>query len=302
MQRFLLGICFFLCFAVTFVSSNQSHFFRANLSRQPDLFFLPPVSVIRMSSLDYTDIVADLIWIQSILYFSNQFFSSGTYKYLETLLNTVTDLDPRFEKAYLWAGSAFIYNGRAITKDSVAASSRLLKKGWDFYNNSLVKWKVSDEFWRLPFMIGFNYAFELGNRKASIPFFRAAAQFSQVPLYIRTLASTMAKRQGDVSESLDALEEQLAIENLRLSLRLTESQQDREKILGLIKSLYEHAEKKNITLENQQTRLQNLTTMYRSYFRDYEYMPITFFQLFYQADQRQNAPLFEWYRSSRFIQ
>ena len=245
------------------------------------LFHLPPTQVLQLISMGFEEAAADFIWVRAILYFSDQFLGVRDFRYLEPLLHTITDLDPRFEKAYIWASAAFIYNGRPITKESIEASNRILLKGWNFYNESLVKWRVGDEFWRIPYSIGFNYAFELRDKIKGAPYLRAAAKFEQTPSYMRTLAATFLRKEGDFSGALEALEEQLTVESLRQSAQLTTSPQQRDQLQSKIKMLYQKAAQKNISLEDAHARQQRFMQMYRSYLSDFGYLPISFYQAIY---------------------
>lgn len=210
-------------------------------SQPPDLFYLPPSKVLQMVHLDYAEFLADLIWVQTVLYFSEEFVGNRSFEHLEVLLNTVTDLDPRFEKAYIWGGSAFMYNGRLITKESIERSTRILKKGWSFYNESPQPWRIGADFWRIPFMIGFNYAIELKEKNKGAPYIRAAAKFEGVPDYIRTWGATLYRRAGRSEEALDTLKEQLALEMLRGHLRLAQDEKTKDQIIGQMRLIYRRA-------------------------------------------------------------
>lgn len=281
MAKPLLLTIFFLALLEVLISANNLKQLHSETKSSQELTWLPPANVIRPLVLDYEDLAADLLWVKSVLYFSEQFLGVKKFDHLETLLNTITDLDPRFDKAYLWGGSAFIYTGNLITKAAVEQSNRLLLKGWNFYNKELRKWRVSEEFWRIPFMIGFNYAFELKDKKTAAPYFRAASKFPQTPDYIRLMAATMYRKTGDLDASLDQLEEQLAIENLRLNLKLAQTPQQKEIILKRIKNLYNLAETKQGDLALIYQRRRSFYALYRAYLQEFNYLPLAFFQLMY---------------------
>jgi hypothetical protein len=268
---------------------------RSTLGRPADLFYLPSATIIKAASFDYENLVADLIWVKTIIYFSDQFTSRNDFEHLEILLNIVTDLDPRFEKAYIWGGTSFIYNGKFITADSINKSNKLLLKGWDFYNQSLVKWRISDDFWRIPFSIGFNYWAELKDKVTGAQYIKEAAKFPGIPDYMRTLSSTLLRKSGKLEEALDVLQEQLEIEKLQYNLNLTENSQMRDNLIGQIKNLYTQAASKNLKLEDFFTRQSLLQHIYEDYRQDFNYLSFNFYQLIYSPEQKNlHPPLFEW--------
>lgn len=263
------------------LSSQQVQRERQLRASQATLFFLPPAKALRLAVLDFDNLAADLIWVKTILYFSEQFMGRRDFRYLERLLNLITDLDPRFEKAYIWASAAFVYNGNLIRRANIEASNRILLKGWDYYNESLVKWRISDDFWRIPFSIGFNYAIELRDKVKGAPYLRAASMFPQTPEYMRTMAATFLRKSGDYVGALDALEEQLTIESLRQSLELTTNSQQKDELNARIKMLYNKAAEKQINMATIYERQLRLSQLYRTYQREFRYLPISFYQSIY---------------------
>ncbi len=261
---------------------------RDHLDRVPDIYYLPSGAILKFAALDYEELLADLVWVKSVLYFAEQLVDKGDYRHLESILNTVIDLDPRFAEAYIWAGSAFIYNGRLITTESIRKSNAILKRGWDFYQESLIKWKVPSNFWRVPFMIGFNYEVELRERGKGLDYLREAARFDNVPKHIRTWAATMYRRRGKEAEALDVLYDQLTLEALYGHLKLVYSEQQREEILARIKRIYALDEQRRFDAKTIEELQQRRSLAYEIYLRDFDYLPFTFFELIYEDGSSYN--------------
>ena len=105
---------------------------------------VPPLQVAEILSLDQRGFLADLFFIQVSLHSGSlmwkplnfQFDSAWAYG----MMQLVTDLDPKFYSAYLFAGMGLIHNF-----DDVYRARPILEKGMAVFPNS----------WELPFWIGY---------------------------------------------------------------------------------------------------------------------------------------------------
>ena len=281
-KKFILLTTVALCCLQVYVRSREIEVERSMAATQEELFYLPSSRVLGFLSFGYENVLADLIWVKTVIYFSQQFVGLMSYDHLEPLLDTVTDLDPRFEKAYIWGGGAFLYNGLSITPKSIGQSNRLMEKGWSYFRNDVKKWRLSDEFWRIPFMIGFNYAVELREKEKGAPFIEAASKFEQAPSYVKGWASSLYEKIGQSSRALEILEEQLAIENLKEHLKLTDSAEVKEKIMSKIALFYRRLEEKRFTNNMALEFEKRVNRLYREYFDHFLFLPIGFFQQIHQ--------------------
>lgn len=205
---------------------------------QPDLFYLPESKYVKLFMFDYDSFASSLIWVKTIGYFADQFIGSQNYKYLEKLLYIISDLDPMFEKAYLWGGSVLMYNGNWITRERVERSTKYLKYGWNNIKNQPYKYRHTYDYWRIPHMIGFNYAIELKEIEKGIPYIEEVAKIPTAPSFYRTWVSTLYRKAGNKDQAAKVLERELIIENLRSALSQSMDRSLKEQIVGRLRKLY----------------------------------------------------------------
>ena len=186
----------------------------------------------------YDNVAADFIWLKTISYFADQFVGGQDYKYLLKLLYIISDLDPMFEKAYLWGGSILMYNGNWITAERVNNSTEFLKHGWNYIKNSPDEYKHNWEYWRIPHMIGFNYAIELRDIEKGIPYIEEVAKIKDAPAFYRTWVSTLYKKSGKKQKAVNVLERELIVEQLRGALSQKIDESLKKKIMRRLKRLY----------------------------------------------------------------
>ncbi|HEV8320223.1 MAG TPA: hypothetical protein VG389_01320 [Myxococcota bacterium] len=160
---------------------------RTLLPPEPEAAPLVGRHVARMAALGYTDFAADLAWVQAVLYYGSHWVVGSDLRWLDHYIETTIDLDPSFRHVYQWAGVVTMYNARRITNRSVEASTFFLKRGYERF----------PDYWEFPFMIGFNYYFELqtkspGQKKAwqrmGAEYFRAASLLEGAPSWLGLLA------------------------------------------------------------------------------------------------------------------
>jgi hypothetical protein len=227
----------FTCLQVLFRDFNLTYYENSSISF-PELFYLPSSKHIKPFVLGYNHIAADMIWIKTISYFADQFVGGQDYRYLEKLLYIINDLDPMFEKVLLWGGSVLIYNGMWITEERIQRSTDFLKYGWEKIKNADLKYRHDREYWRIPHMIGFNYAIELRDIKKGLPYIEEVAKIPQAPSFYKTWVSTLHKRAGEKENAVKSLERELIIENLRTALSQEIDESLRKQIIGRLKKYY----------------------------------------------------------------
>lgn len=212
---------------------------KLDLAEDPKMYFVPEARWIKPVLLGHEALLADLVWIRTLGYFADELLSGGKYRYLDRLIDLATDLDPRFEKLYIWAGAVLMYSSGAITEEKIEASTQILKKGWDFIQSDPVGWKHAEDYWLIPQMIGFNYAIELKDRKRGAPYIAAAAQIPGSPELYKTWAATLYKKSGDLEAGAKVLETMLAIEVLKGQLENVEKEDLKNKIRLRLRMYYE---------------------------------------------------------------
>jgi tetratricopeptide (TPR) repeat protein len=105
---------------------------------------LPDGKVIRVLSLGFDRLVADLFWLRTVYYIGDERSHLVGYPDAHRLAALVTDIDPYFTTAYVVMNSVL-----ATLRDTPDDAIALLEKGIEF----------NDGYWRLYFLQGFNYFF-----------------------------------------------------------------------------------------------------------------------------------------------
>ncbi len=70
------------------------------------LMYLPDADYLKIASLGYRELVADLLWLQSIQVMGEQKVSEAAGRWLYRALDIITTLDPKFVRVYEAGGLA----------------------------------------------------------------------------------------------------------------------------------------------------------------------------------------------------
>jgi tetratricopeptide (TPR) repeat protein len=180
--------------------------------RSAELSYLPKGKYLKVAVLGYRHIAADLIWLKAVQYFGDMKQTAGGFRWAYHATDVVTDLDPEFVIAYQ-AGGTILGVWSGLMDESIA----LLKKGMRHNPND----------WRFPFLIGYDYFYELCDPANGAKYFQLASTLPDAPAYLARLAARLSVEAGDPDAAIEFLEEfsgQVADPRLKdaLSLRLKE--------------------------------------------------------------------------------
>jgi tetratricopeptide (TPR) repeat protein len=190
-------------------------------SSQPklqQLTYLPGGEYLRMASLGYRELAADLLWLEAIQVMGEKKLSVEDGHWLYHAVDRITTLDPKFVRAYE-AGS----HALCILVLLPEESNRLLEKGM----------RHNPQEWMLPFLLGINYYFELGDDEKAAEAMAKAAGLPGAPERLMSLAAKLfvsAKSPQQAVELLAKAYEETSDENVRrmLEVRLKESIVERD--------------------------------------------------------------------------
>ena len=176
------------------VVSDQA---RASMPALQRFTLLPEGETLKVMSLGFKEVVADVIWLQAIQAIGERRVSDEAGRWIYRAMDIVTTLDPKFVEAYEAGGTAL-----CTVVVMPEESNRLLEKG--------VKYNPGE--WRLPLMLGVNYYFELADDAKAAEYIAKAAEAGGGPRYLAPFASRLY---------LTAREPQKAIEFLVKSYEQT---------------------------------------------------------------------------------
>ena len=83
---------------------------RAEYPSLGEVIYLPDNQILHLVSLGYKNALADLLWVQTVLYFAEHLSTDQKYHWLSTYIDAILSLDDRFKKVYKWAGVVTMYN------------------------------------------------------------------------------------------------------------------------------------------------------------------------------------------------
>jgi len=169
---------------------------RNSANDNSEMRFYPSGKWLSEMSLGHCQLVADIGWLAAIQYYGKHRLSDQNYEISPKLFSVITDADPTFTNAYLFASLVMTEAGYSDQAEA------LLREGVCRNPDS----------WRLHFDLGFfYYVIEKSWEKAANEF-RAASQAPGAPDYTSRFAAAAYDKAGDESTAR-ILWEVIAIES-----------------------------------------------------------------------------------------
>jgi hypothetical protein len=139
-RRFLTLAAVLALGAVAVVSGQRLHAIPETDSLGKQLLYLPTPEILKLVSLGNQGLMADLLYLWSIQYYS-QFAPDEKFLYLETVFDLVTDLDPRYFDAYRIGALIMTQQRSGDPAQHKAAIVRLYDKG---LRNMPESWELAE--------------------------------------------------------------------------------------------------------------------------------------------------------------
>lgn len=161
-----------------------------------ELVFLPSAQGIRMASSGFEEVVADLMWVRTVLLFGERYDSDDTdlwKEWLTGMVHTVTELDPQWRTPYWYGGGMLVVVGQ------IDASSAVYEQ---------CSRERPEEYW-CPFARGMNDLLYKNDALAAGSWLREAAGRPGAPKWYGSAAAALASKGGQRHAGLVYLEEQL---------------------------------------------------------------------------------------------
>ncbi len=141
--------------------------------------------------LGYHHLGADVLWLRMLQVLGKKRNSADEYEWIYHALDVITTLDPQYDYAY-YVGGVVLTN----LANRADLSNRLLEKGMN--ENPTV--------WNIPFLLGYNYYFILGDAAKAADYLAAAARLPGGPSYLPGLATRMYAEASNPEVALQFLE------------------------------------------------------------------------------------------------
>lgn len=156
-----------------------------------ELAHLPDGKYLKPAMLGYHNLGADLLWLRSLQILGKKKNTADEYEWLYHALDVITTLDPQYAYTY-YVGGVVLTN----LANRVDLSNRILEKGH----------KENPSEWNLPFLLGYNHYFVLGNAAKAADYIAAAARLPGGPAYLPGLATRMYTEARNPDVALQFLE------------------------------------------------------------------------------------------------
>ena len=187
----------FLALAVMLIVSI--FFVRVAVPERPrplaEVNYLPSGRLLGIAALGYDSLVADLLWIKSVLYFGGEVKRKGDFRWVSHYFTLVTELNPPFEAPYEFGGIVL-----ATQLKDVDASIALLDKGMKNVS------KEYERYWLLPFYQAFNYMIYREDYKSAATFLKEAIEYPQAPAFLPFLLTRLYAASDDEVLGLEFLD------------------------------------------------------------------------------------------------
>lgn len=155
---------------------------------------LPDGHALRVLSLGFDRLIADLFWIRTLYYIGDERSHEAGYPAAARLANLVTDIDPYFRTVYAVMPGAL----SGLARDPDAAVS-LLEKGIRYV-----------EYWKLHFYLGFNYFFWYLDFARAAEQMELATQLPGSPPYLPLLTARLHAEAGTPETAMIFIRERLS--------------------------------------------------------------------------------------------
>ncbi len=181
---------------VLFLAILGSHFTKARLDvLQPEeafeeLLYVPKGQGLKLLACGFEAPLSDFLWLKGWLYYSENFRAAqmrrdraAKYRYVYQLHDIITDLTPRFGKAYIYGALFLTSTGK---EHHIRDGIRLLEKGLSVYDEAERSGEpvIPDERWQMCVSIGNTYDQQLHDLNQAMAWFDRAVDQPDCPSVI----------------------------------------------------------------------------------------------------------------------
>jgi tetratricopeptide (TPR) repeat protein len=172
---------------------------RARVVSETPASYVIPSRFSRILALGNQGLLSDFLFLKAATFFGGRTgegkaLDKADWQYLIDSLEAITDLDPYFVDPYFLAEGLLAWDAGLPEE-----ANKILEKG--------TRHRTSD--WRLPFFIGFNHFYFLGNYGKAADYIMTASRLPGSPDYFPTLASRLAYYGGKSKTALLFLRQML---------------------------------------------------------------------------------------------
>ncbi len=144
--------------------------------------YVPQSDKLQPFLLGYDSVYANYLWIRTMLYFGEHYDGDRDFRWLSSMVDIVTRLNPRFYPAYEFAGLMLPRFGQAAD-----AARVILERGVFF---------LGARHYKIPFYLGWLYYSEYRDYATAAEYLSLAARRPDAPPHVIGLAATFFQRAG----------------------------------------------------------------------------------------------------------
>ena len=152
------------------------------------VWLLPPVGALRVASLGFHAMAADVVWLLAVQYIGGHFMTDQRLPELRRLLDTVVGLDPHFVEAYTLGALFLNYSGA-----QPQAALDLLQRGYH----------ANPDRWELPYDIARTYYLELKDYAKALEWFQITDRLPGRPQYVPRFIARLYAATGQRETALE---------------------------------------------------------------------------------------------------
>lgn len=147
-----------------------------------ELMYMPKIEAAKLLSFGYKNVFADVIWFNTISYFSKHYNSDRNFEFLKHLCELITELDPKALHVYEFGATMLAWE----KKDAESAIT-LLTTGI----------KANPTYWKLPYLRGFMNLFFLHNNHQAAEDLATASKLPGAHVMVARLAAKTMSEADD---------------------------------------------------------------------------------------------------------
>jgi tetratricopeptide (TPR) repeat protein len=155
---------------------------RASLSQERDDVLLRSGKLVRMMSLEYAPLLADIYWTRVVQYYGNKHVrGQGNLELLWPMLDITTTLDPNLLISYRF-GAMFLSQAAPVGAGRPDLAVQLIQRGI----------QANPDYWRLYEDLGFVYYFDLKDYQKASAAFLEGSKRPNAQLWMKVMAAKVA--------------------------------------------------------------------------------------------------------------
>jgi len=203
---------------------------RAGLSQERDDVLLRSGRLVKIMSLEYAPLLADIYWTRVVQYYGNKHVrGQANLELLWPLLDITTTLDPNLLISYRF-GAMFLSQAAPAGAGRPDLAVQLIQRGI----------QANPEYWRLYEDLGFVYYFDLKDYPKAAEAFLEGSKKPTAQLWMKVMAAKVAAEGDSFATSMflwkdiyDSTPDPAVKENALLHLRLLKVREDCQRLDAL---------------------------------------------------------------------